>query len=48
MSNGLIPTISKLQSFNFQRWIAEHPLPAIPERVTIFEHARLAGAGLLD
>lgn len=24
MSNGLIPTISKLQSFNFQRWIAEH------------------------
>ena len=31
-----------------ERWIAEHPLPAIPERVTIFEHARLAGAGLLD
>ena len=31
-----------------ERWIAEHPLPAIPERVTIFEHARLAAAGLLD
>ena len=31
-----------------ERWIAEHPLPAIPERVTIFEHARLAGAGFLD
>jgi hypothetical protein len=31
-----------------ERWIAEHPLPALPERVTIFEHARLAAAGLLD
>ena len=31
-----------------ERWISEHPLPAVPERVTIFEHARLAAAGLLD
>lgn len=31
-----------------ERWIAEHPLSQVPERVTVFEHARLAGAGLLD
>ena len=31
-----------------ERWVLDHPLPVIPERVTIFEHARLAGAGFLD
>jgi hypothetical protein len=31
-----------------ERWVLDHPLPLIPERVTIFEHARLAGAGFLD
>ena len=33
---------------SIERWIAEHPLPQVPERVTVFEHARLAGAGLLQ
>jgi len=31
-----------------ERWVLDHPLPVVPERVTIFEHARLAGAGFLD
>jgi hypothetical protein len=31
-----------------ERWVLDHPLPLTPERVTIFEHARLAGAGFLD
>ena len=33
---------------SIERWIAEHPLQPVPERVTIFEHARLAGAGFLE
>lgn len=31
-----------------ERWVADHPLPTIPEWVTIYEHARLASAGFLD